>query len=124
MKKVLGMLASVLLLGTVTVLAGEGCCAGSGTAKPGVNFTANNDCFAKLNLTAEQRSKVTDLLADCKSSSCTAAAREKMTAGLKAILTAAQYTQWTTACDQTKAAKGGTCPFAAKAKADSAESKN
>ena len=118
------LVASAVVLGTVAAWAGDGCCAGGGAAKPNVNFTANNDCFAKLGLTAEQRTKVTDLLADCKASGCNVTAREKMTVGLKAILTPDQFTQWTSACDQAKATPGAKCPFAAKAKADSAASKN
>ena len=123
MKRVFGILAaSVLVWGTVTTWAGDGCCAGGGAAKPNVNFTANNDCFAKLNLTAEQRAKVTDLVAACKTGGCNVAAREKMTAGLKGILTPEQFTQWTAACDAAKASPGAKCPFAAKSKADHSES--
>ena len=125
MKNTIRMLvASAVVMGTVAAWAGDGCCAGGGAAKPNANFTANNDCFAKLSLTAEQRAKVTDLLAECKTSGCNMTARERMTAGLKVILTPDQYTQWTAACDQAKAAKGGQCPFASKAKADPAPSKN
>ena len=116
MKKLFGILAVSVLLGTVGAWAGDGCCAGA--AGPHVNFTAGNDCFAKLNLTADQKSKVNALFADCKTVGCSAAAREKMTTGLKAILTAEQYTQWTAVCEQAKAASGGKCPFAAKAKAE------
>ena len=118
------LVASVLVWGAGAAWAGDGCCAGGGAAKPGVNFSANTDCFAKLNLTAEQRAKVTDLVAACKTGGCNVAAREKMTAGLKSILTAEQFTQWTAACDQAKAAKGGQCPFTSKAKADPEASKN
>ena len=124
MKKILGtMLVGMVLLGAVAVFADGGCCAAGGSAKVGTNFTAKNG-VAKLNLTAEQRAKVTDLLAECKTSGCNVTAREKMTAGLKVILTPDQYTQWTAACDQAKAAKGGQCPFASKSKADPAPSKN
>ena len=118
------LVASAVVLGTVAAWAGDGCCAGGGAAKPNVNFTANNDCFAKLGLTAEQRAKVTDLVADCKTSGCNVTAREKMTVGLKAILTADQFTQWTAACDQAKATAGAKCPFVAKSKADHTESKD
>ena len=125
MNRVFGILvASVLVLGASANFAGAGCCAGGDDAKPGVNFSANNDCFAKLNLSADQRSKVTDLVAECKAGSCKMAAREKMAAGLKTILTPEQYTQWTAARDQAKANQGGKCPFASKSKADHTESKD
>ena len=125
MKRVFGILvASVLVLGAGANFAEAGCCAGGDDAKPSVNFTANNDCFAKLNLSADQRSKVTDLLAACKSGNCTVTAREKMAAGLKAILTPEQYAQWTAAGDQTKAAQGGKCPLTSKSKCDHTETKN
>ena len=116
MKRILGiMLVSVLLLGTVAVFAGEGCCAAGASAKA-------TDCFAKLNLTAEQKSKVDALQAECKTSGCTMAAHEKLAAGLKTILTPEQYTQWTKACEQAKGAKsGGTCPASSKTKKDSSK---
>ena len=116
MKRVFGvMLVSVLLLGTMSVFAGEGCCAAGTSAKPA-------DCFAKLNLTADQKAKVDALQADCKTSACTMAAHEKLAAGLKTILTPEQYTQWTKACEQAKGAKsGGTCPFSSKPKEDSSK---
>ncbi len=108
------MLVSVLLLGAGSVFAGEGCCpSGGGTAK-----AAN--CFAKLNLTAEQKSKIDALQANCKTSGCSATAHEKLAAQLKAILTTEQYTQWTKACEQAKGA--GKCP--AKAKEAPETSKN
>jgi len=92
MKRVLGtMLVGMLLLGTMAAFAGEGCCGAGGTGKVGTNFTANNS-LAKLNLTDEQKSKVDAVVAECKTSGCTAAAIEKMTAGLKTILTPEQYT--------------------------------
>ena len=125
MKRVFGMLvAGVLVLGASANFAGAGCCASDNDAKPSVNFTANNDYFAKLNLTADQRSKATDLLAACKSGNCTVAAHEKMAAGLKTILTSEQYAQWTAVCDQSKAAQSGKCPFTSKPKADRAETNN
>ena len=118
------MLVGLVWLGTAAAFAGDGCCAAGGTAKAGANFTANTG-FAGLNLTAEQKTKVAAVVAECKTSGCTAAASEKMAAGLKGILTPEQYTQWTAACDQARAAKsGGTCPFAAKAKDAQTESKN
>ena len=125
MKQVFGMLvAGVLILDAVANFAGAGCCASGDAAKPSVNFSANNDCFAKLNLTADQRSKVTDLVAECKTGGCNVAAREKMAAGLKTILTPEQYTQWTAACDQSKAGQGGKCPLTSKSKCDHTETKN
>jgi len=97
MKRVLGvMLVSVLLLGAEAVFAGDGCYGGGSGAKAA-------DCFAKLNLTADQKAKVDALQEDCKSG-CTMAAREKLVKGLKAILTPDQYAQWTKACEQANGA--------------------
>ena len=116
MKKVLGlMLVGMLVLGTVTVNAGSGCCSAGGATKA-------TECFAKLNLTAEQKTKVEALLAECKTTGCTTMAQEKMTAGLKTILTPEQYTQWTAACEQAKG--NGKCPFTSKAKEGHTDSKN
>ena len=116
MKRVFGiMIVSVLLLGAVSVFAGDGCCAGGSAAK-----AAN--CFANLNLTADQKTKVDALKTECKTSGCTMAAHEKLTAGLKTILTPEQYTQWTKACEQAKGAKsGGKCPASSKTKEDSSK---
>ena len=109
------MLVGMLVLGTVTVFAGSGCCGAGGAAKA-------TECFAKLNLTAEQKSKVEALLAECKTTGCTTAAQEKMATGLKTILTPEQYTQWTAACEQAKGSSK--CPFTSKSKEDHTDSKN
>lgn len=119
MKKAFGvMLAGVVLLGGVAAFAGDGCCAAGSATKA-------TDCFAKLNLTAQQKAKVEALQAECKTNGCTATAYSKLAAGLKAILTPDQYTQWTAACEQAKGATaGGKCPFSSKPKAEHTESKN
>ena len=125
MKRFMGMLmVSALVLGVAVARASAGCCSGEGAAKTGANFTAKNDCFAKLNLSDDQKSKVTALMADCKAGGCNAAARDKMTAGLKGILTPDQYAQWTAACEQAKTTTGGKCPFTAKTKGGNVESKD
>jgi len=68
MKKVLGMtLVGMLLLGGVAVFAGDGCCGAGGPPTVGTNFTAKNG-VTKLNLTDEQKVKVSALHAACKTS--------------------------------------------------------
>jgi hypothetical protein len=124
MKRMFGiMVASVLLMGAVAAFAGDGCCAAGSKGKAGGQCAAG-DTLAKLNLTADQQSKVDALKAECKAGGCNAAAREKMTAGMKEILTPEQYTQWTAACAQAKAGKGGACPHSLKSKEGHAESKS
>jgi len=107
MKRIIaGMLAVIVLAGAPAVFAKSeksdkkpACCA----------------ALDSLTLTADQKTKVDALMADCKKGTCSKEARVKMTAGLKEILTADQFTQWQAQC----AAKGGKkgCCMAKPAKA-------
>jgi len=110
MKRMLWMVVvSGLLVGAMSVRAGEGC----GAAGKGKDKTAGCAAmFSKLNLTADQKAKIDALCADCQKSGCTKEKHAKVTAALKDILTAEQYKQWQADCEKAKGK--GECPMTKK----------
>ncbi len=57
--------------------------------------------FAKLGLTAGQKSKMEKLAAECDKTGCTKESMTKMEAGAKGILSKKQFATWKAACDGT-----------------------
>jgi len=98
----------VVLMGMVSVQAGDACCkagkAGGAAAKAGCA-----DVWSQLNVTPEQQAKIDALKAECDEGACEKAAHAKFKAGIQQILTAEQFAQLKGHCD--KRAKGGACPF-------------
>lgn len=108
MKRTLLMvIVSALLLGTVSLFAGEGCCAAGKGKDKAAGCAA---MFGKLNLTPEQKAKIDALCADCEKGGCTKEKHAKFSAALKDVLTPEQYAQWTADCDKAKGKQE--CPVA------------
>lgn len=59
-----------------------------------------SDSYAKLNLTPEQKTKLTSLQEQCKKGGCTEASRAKFIKGAEGILSAEQFAQLKTECDK------------------------
>ena len=82
---------------TISVQAKDAaCCASGKTAK-------NTMCadYAKLNLSAEQKTKLTALQDRCMKDGCTEKTRTKFLKGAKRILSADQYAQLKAECAKT-----------------------
>jgi hypothetical protein len=111
MKKILGlMMAAALMAGAATVYAGSGCCPASKAKAEAKGGCA--DSFSGLKLSAEQKAKLDVLTADCEKTQCSKTAHEKLTAGVKEILTAEQYADWKAQCEKKQAS--GACPYTSK----------
>jgi Spy/CpxP family protein refolding chaperone len=117
--KRLVVLVAVLVIGAQASFANCGKCPGD-KAKADKK-AASCPSMDKLNLTAEQKTKVEALCGECKKGSCDKTAEKKLQAGMKEILTADQYKQWNELC-QAQSAKGGCC--ASKKAAPAAEKKS
>ncbi len=92
------ILTSVALITLVSAFAfaGEPPCCATGSAD-----ATKEKCsatFAQLDLTAEQRSKMENLAADCEKSGCTKESFAKMEKSAKNILSKDQLAAWKTAC--------------------------
>src|SRR3954463_7827616 len=89
-------LLAVATLATSPIFAGEkACCA---TA---ANHTTKEACvatFAKLDLTAEQKSKMETLAEDCAKGGCNKQTMAKMEKNAKGILTKKQFAAWKAEC--------------------------
>lgn len=106
MKRLVALMVAVaVVIGVQSAFAGAGC--GKCPASK-AKADKSSACVAteKLNLTAEQKTKVEALVAECQKGKCDKAAKEKIQAGMKEILTAEQYKQWEEQC-KTACAKDG-----------------
>ena len=100
MKKLMAFaVAVVVAFSAASVLAGEGCCAGM--SKSSAKGGACGDMLSKLNLTPEQKTKV----------SATSEFHAMFNAGLEKILTPEQLAQWKTQSDKAMKSTSGECPF-------------
>jgi len=61
--------------------------------------------FAKLDLTAEQKTKMETLAAECDKSGCSKESMAKMEKDAKGILSEEQFTAWKAACSGKMEAK-------------------
>jgi len=114
MKKLLITLAAVALMGvTAQVQAGCGGCdnhppkAEAAAVKAGC---AASDCFAKMDLTEDQKTKIAEVRKQCAKAESKEECRKVCAANFEKILTADQFKQWQEATTGCGAAKGG-CPF-------------
>jgi Spy/CpxP family protein refolding chaperone len=89
MNKFVPLMCAVIVSVATAVYAGDGCCKAGDKTEAG----KSHDMFSKLNLTADQKTKLTALKAECDKEGCTEASRAKMMKGLEGILTAEQLTQ-------------------------------
>jgi hypothetical protein len=105
MKRFLALAVAAVVMSTAAVYAGEGCCSGM-SAK---GASCSGDIFSKLNLTPDQKAKVSTLMADCHRATSTSEFHQLFSSGIEKILTPDQLAQWKAMGD--KAAKSGGCPF-------------
>lgn len=84
------------LLAVSPIVAHEeaACCATTAAAKASCEKT-----FAKLDLSAAQKTKMQKLAAECDKSGCTKEGMAKMERGAKTILSKKQFAAWKSACD-------------------------
>lgn len=82
------------------VLAEDACCMKGASKSDKMKCAAG---YAKMNLTAAQKSKLAALQDECEKAGCTKASQEQFMADAKKILSAEQYAQLKTDC--AKAAK-------------------
>ena len=74
-----------------SVFAGEKACCGQHATKEAKMDCAN---YANLNLSAEQKTKMDALAADCHKGGCNEATMAKMTKGAKKVLNKEQFATW------------------------------
>lgn len=104
--------AAALVLGAVSVYAGDGCCAGM--SKSSKMSASCGDMFSKLNLTDAQKAKMETLKEQCNRATSTSERREMMAKGMQSVLTPDQFTQWQSGCEKaakTSSTGSGECPF-------------
>ncbi len=87
---------AVWAVGAAVVFAGDGGCSHGAAKAEGKGSCA--DMFSKLNLSAEQKTKLAALKEQCAGTKCTEAAHAKFMSGVKEILTADQYKQFEAQC--------------------------
>ncbi len=105
MKRILAFAAAAaVIVGAASVYAGGACCAaGKAKAKDEAKSEACTDMMSKLNLTDDQKTKITALKEECKKATSTSECHAMMSTGLERILTTEQQAQWKAECS--KAAK-------------------
>jgi hypothetical protein len=108
MKTVLAFAVAALVgVSTVSVFAGEGCCAAA-KAKS-ASGSSCSDVFSKMNLTDAQKAQIDALKEQTKRATSTSESRAMFTAGLEKILTPDQLSQCKAQCDKARA--GSECPY-------------
>ncbi len=102
MKKVLLFAAALMITGSMSqVLAGSACCPASKVKADKVaKAECGEDCFAGLDLTADQKTKMAALMSDCEGTECDVTSAKKMKKGLAGILTAEQMKSLQSQCDE------------------------
>jgi hypothetical protein len=97
------MLATAGMLAVSPVYAGGAACCTKGASNNGKKECSDN--YAKLNLTPEQKTKLTALQEKCNKEGCTETSRAKFMKSAKKILSADQYAQLKTECDKAQHAQ-------------------
>ncbi len=109
MKKIIAMwVAAAVLAGVASLHAQSGCPSCAAGAAKSCPMSGKSDLAAKLNLTDEQKAKITALREECAKAGATKDACEKCMKSIESVLTPEQLTQWKAACEKAKA--GGACP--------------
>jgi hypothetical protein len=96
MMKTAFALIATSLLATSSAFAGSACCAG-------MSPDGKMDCsktYAKLSLTADQKTKLDAAQAECQKEGCTKESMDKFMHSAKRILSEKQYAQLETECAQ------------------------
>lgn len=112
MKKLIMMtLVAVGLAGfAASTWAGGACCAaGKGKAKDGAAISACAEITATLSLSEEQKAKIAEIEAACKSAGSTPEACAKSRDDIRALLNDDQKSQFDAAWEKKAAKKGASC---------------
>lgn len=97
----LAFVAALMFAGSSVFAGDKACCAHQAS-------NAKKDCsatFANLDLTAEQKTKMETLAAECHKGGCTKESMAKMEKGAKGILSKDQLAAWMAACSGKTAEK-------------------
>jgi hypothetical protein len=97
------ILVAAGMLAFSTVYAGGGACCTKGASNEGKKECSAN--YAKLNLTPEQKTKLTALQTECNKAGCTKASRAMYLKNARKILSADQYAQLKAECDKAQQAQ-------------------
>lgn len=84
---------ALLSVSNLTAHEEAACCAMKASAKSSCEMT-----FAKLDLTATQKTKMQKLAAECDKGGCNKESMAKMERGARKVLTKEQFTAWKSAC--------------------------
>ncbi|MFN2507673.1 MAG: hypothetical protein ABR589_02760 [Chthoniobacterales bacterium] len=93
--KLLAFLAVGMLAGSSAFAGDKACCAATAGNKSGHGCSAT---FARLDLTAEQKTKMETLAQECEKGGCNEATHTKMAKGAQKILNKDQFAAWEAAC--------------------------
>jgi hypothetical protein len=114
MKKMIAWLAAAAVFAGVALLHAQsgGSCPACGTAGAAGTcpMSGKSDAISKLNLTDDQKAKITALREECAKAGRTPEACDKCMKGIEALLTPDQQKLWKETCE--KAKQGGGCPVA------------
>ncbi len=104
MIKKFAVVAAMVAFAGASAFAGDKACCGMGHAKQVKN---DSSCvsFANLNVTAEQKSKLEQLQADCMKAGCTKESHAKFLSEAKSILNKEQYNTLKKECGSGHAGK-------------------
>jgi hypothetical protein len=99
-KKLTGLtLAAAGMFAISSVSASDAACCMKGASNDGKKECS--DHYAKLNLTVEQKTKLTALQEQCNKAGCTEASRATFLKNAKKILSVDQFAQLKSECDKT-----------------------
>ena len=108
MKRIIIAVAALLVVGTVASWAGGACCPAGGKAKEVAAKSACSSWLSGVELSEEQKAKVSEIEAACKAEGSTVEACAKSKEAIRAVLTDEQRAQFDAKAEK-KAAKGGAC---------------
>lgn len=93
--KSLALIASGVLAGSLAYAGDKACCAHGAGKDTKVACAAT---FAKLDLTAEQKTKMEAFAAECNKGGCTSESMAKMEKAAQGIMSQEQFAAWKAAC--------------------------
>ena len=96
MKKALALTAAGIVVVSSAFAGDKACCAKNASNDMKAACSAT---FAKLDLTADQRTKMEKLAAECNKGGCNTETMAKMEKGAKRVLSPAQFAAWQAECN-------------------------
>jgi Spy/CpxP family protein refolding chaperone len=100
MKKVCLMIVGLAVMGAVVAYAEEKAGGASCPMSKSKAAVACEGVVAKMDLTAEQKAKVNEILGACKQAGCTKESKEKCLKDLEGVLSAEQMKEVKAACEK------------------------